>query len=224
MVSLAHPRRVGDASEYVAMAGRLASGKAPAMTAEEMAAFTREWAGSPAGYELQTRQLPPLRGPDGRYDLPHPWIYPLLSVPGVWLARSVGLADPWGLVAFNLALVLQLLVVGGPPRGRPVVTHAAGGSAGVVDRQAHLGPVHCVCRRQRRRRLATSGVDRAAGSRRWPEPRARRRGRGVHRDRRDLPSPPPPIVGLDGGRAARRRLRRSARWRTTSCAWAASRR
>ncbi len=109
MLTLANPRRVGDASEYVAMAGRLASGKPPAMTAEEMAAFTREWAGSPAGYELQTRQLPPLLGPDGRYDLPHPWIYPLLSVPGVWLARAVGLADPWGLVALNLVLVLQVL-------------------------------------------------------------------------------------------------------------------
>jgi hypothetical protein len=109
MFALAHPRRVGDASEYVAMAGRLASGKAPAMTADEMAAFTREWAGWSAGYELQTRQLAPLRGHDGRYDMPHPWVYSLLAVPGVWLARGVGLADPWGLVAFNLVLVLQLL-------------------------------------------------------------------------------------------------------------------
>ncbi|BCS35184.1 hypothetical protein TBR22_A44110 [Luteitalea sp. TBR-22] len=109
MCLLARPHQVGDASEYVAMAGRLASGRPPAMTAEEMAAFTRAWAGSTAGYELQSRQLDPLRGTDGRYDMPHSWVYPLIAVPGVWLARLVGAGDPWGLVLLNVALVLAVL-------------------------------------------------------------------------------------------------------------------
>jgi len=85
---LARPRRVGDASEYVAMAGRLASGKSPAMTAAEMEAFTLAWDDSDAGYELRTRRLPELRGRDGRWDMPHMWLYPLLSVPYVWIARE----------------------------------------------------------------------------------------------------------------------------------------
>jgi len=120
MFALAHPRRVGDASEYVAMAGRLASGKAPAMTADEMAAFTREWAGSSAGYELQTRQLPPLRGHDGRYDMPHPWVYSLLAVPGVWLSTIPLSGDTISVMDVS-ATVLQYF-------GRPVPPDADGGS------------------------------------------------------------------------------------------------
>ncbi len=106
---LARPRRVGDASEYVAMAGRLASGKSPAMTAAEMEAFTLAWDDSDAGYELRTRRLPELRGRDGRWDMPHMWLYPLLSVPFVWIARLAGASDPWGLVGLNASMMAWLL-------------------------------------------------------------------------------------------------------------------
>ncbi|AMY12180.1 hypothetical protein LuPra_05453 [Luteitalea pratensis] len=109
MVSLAAPRRVGDASEYVAMAGRLADMGAPTFSARDMAAFTAAWAGTGTGFELQTRQLPELQGHDGRWDMPHMWLYPLLSVPFVWIARIASVGDPWGLVALNVSMVAGLL-------------------------------------------------------------------------------------------------------------------
>jgi hypothetical protein len=109
MCLLARPRRVGDASEYVAMAQRLADLRAPAFSAQDMAAFTAAYAAGGNGFELQTRQLPELQGPDGRWDMPHMWLYPLLSVPFVWAVRLTGAADPWGLVGLNVSLVAWLL-------------------------------------------------------------------------------------------------------------------
>jgi hypothetical protein len=109
MISLAAPRRVGDASEYVAMAGRLADLGAPTFSAADMAAFTTAWATTDTGFELQTRQLPELQGRDGRWDMPHMWLYPLLSVPFVWGTRLMGAGDPWGLVALNVTMVAALL-------------------------------------------------------------------------------------------------------------------
>jgi hypothetical protein len=109
MLSMAAPRRVGDASEYVAMAGRLADLRAPTFSAADMTAFTAAWAATGTGFELQTRQLPELQGRDGRFDMPHMWLYPLLSVPLVWIARLLGTGDPWGLVALNVGMVASLL-------------------------------------------------------------------------------------------------------------------
>src|SRR5918993_2002878 len=105
MLSLAHPRSVGDASEYVAMAGHLADLRPPSFTPDDLQRFTRTWAGSDAAFELETRHIPLLVGRDGRQDMPHMWLYPLLAVPGVWMARAGGLGDQWGLVALNVALV-----------------------------------------------------------------------------------------------------------------------
>src|SRR6478736_1892469 len=109
MLSLAAPRRVGDASEYVAMAGRLADLGAPTFSAHDMATFTAKWATTDTGFELQTRQLPELQGRDGRWDMPHMWLYPLLSVPFVWVARIASIGDAWGLVALNVSMVAGLL-------------------------------------------------------------------------------------------------------------------
>ena len=109
MLSLAAPRRVGDASEYVAMAGRLADLRPPTFSAADVAAFTAAWEGTGTGFELQTRQLPPLQGRDARWDMPHMWLYPLLSVPFVWVARIAGASDAWGLVGLNVGMVAALL-------------------------------------------------------------------------------------------------------------------
>lgn len=109
MCLLARPRRVGDASEYVAMAGRLADLRAPTFSAQDLAAFTAAHAAGDTGFELQTRRLPELEGRDGRWDMPHMWLYPLLSVPFVWAARLAGAEDPWGLVGLNISLVAWLL-------------------------------------------------------------------------------------------------------------------
>lgn len=108
MLSLAAPRNVGDASEYVAMAGRLANLQAPTFSAADMAAFTAGWASTDTGFELQTRQIPELQGRDGRFDMPHMWLYPLLSVPFVRVARLIGASDPWGLVVLNVAMLAWL--------------------------------------------------------------------------------------------------------------------
>ncbi len=105
MLAGARPRSVGDASEYVAMTGRLADLQPPTFSAADMADFTRTWAGTDTGFELQTRQVAQLEGRDQRWDMPHMWLYPLLGVPWVWVARLAGLSDAWGLVALNVALV-----------------------------------------------------------------------------------------------------------------------
>jgi hypothetical protein len=105
----AHPRRVGDASEYVAMAGRLADLRGPTFSAQDMTAFTATHATGENGFELQTRQLPDLQGKDGRWDMPHMWLYPLASVPFVWVARVARGGDAWGLAGLNVAMVAWLL-------------------------------------------------------------------------------------------------------------------
>lgn len=109
MLSLASPRATGDASEYVAMASNLASFRPPALTRAEMDAFTLRHATLPGDFELGTRRFPDLVGRDGRQDMPHMWTYSALAVPGVWLARSVGAGDAWGLVALNVAALALLL-------------------------------------------------------------------------------------------------------------------
>lgn len=109
MLSLASPRATGDASEYVAMAANLASFRPPALTSAEMAAFTQRHATLPGHFELDTRRFPELVGRDGRQDMPHMWTYSALAVPGVWLARAVGAADAWGLVALNVVALGLLL-------------------------------------------------------------------------------------------------------------------
>jgi hypothetical protein len=91
------------------MAGRLADLRPPTFSATDISAFTAAWKATETGFELQTRQLKPLQGRDGRWDMPHMWLYPLLSVPFVWIARAADGSDAWGLVSLNVAMVAALL-------------------------------------------------------------------------------------------------------------------
>lgn len=109
MLALAHPRRVGDASEYVAMASQLADGRGAALSEADLRAFTARHATTAAGFELETRRIAELRGRDGRYDMPHMWVYPLLAVPGVWVTSVVHVSPAWAFVALNLACLGGLL-------------------------------------------------------------------------------------------------------------------
>ncbi len=110
MLVLASPRNTGDASEYVGMAINLARLDPPALSDADIRALP-DRASRHAGFELETRRIPELRGRDGRFDMPHMWLYALLAVPGIWAAQVVGAPPAWGFVGLNLALVAGVLAV-----------------------------------------------------------------------------------------------------------------
>lgn len=108
MVAMATPRRVGDASEYVAMALNLSRLRPPALSAADFAEIDAAFARHPGEFELATRRLPELQGTDGRQDMPHMWVYPLLAVPFVFAATAIGAPPAWGFVALNTVLLAVL--------------------------------------------------------------------------------------------------------------------
>ena len=105
------PRNVGDSSEYLGMAINLASGRPPSLSDQELRDLAAAAGQSGAGFELETRRIPEMRGRDGRYDMPHMWVYSLIATPGVWLARAAGAAPAWGFLFTNLTLVGALIGV-----------------------------------------------------------------------------------------------------------------
>ena len=105
------PRNVGDSSEYLGMAINLASGRPPSLSDQELRDLRAAAGQSGAGFELETRRIPEMRGRDGRYDMPHMWVYSLIATPGVWLARAAGAAPAWGFLFTNLTLVGALIGV-----------------------------------------------------------------------------------------------------------------
>jgi len=109
MLALAQPRRVGDASEYVAMASQFADGRGAALSEADLRAFTARHAPTAAAFELETRRITELRGRDGRYDMPHMWVYPLLAVPGVWVTSVLHVSPAWAFVTLNTACLGGLL-------------------------------------------------------------------------------------------------------------------
>jgi hypothetical protein len=109
MSSQAEPRNTGDSSEYLGMAINLAAGRPPSLSEDELR--TLRAAQAHGGFELESRRIPEMRGADGRYDMPHMWVYPLLATPGVWVARMAGAAPAWGLVFTNLVLVAGLVAL-----------------------------------------------------------------------------------------------------------------
>ena len=74
------------------MAMQLAAGRPPSFTEDELRGM-RAASGMPeAGFELETRRFPEIRAADGRYEMPHMWVYSLLATPGVLGARLLGAA------------------------------------------------------------------------------------------------------------------------------------
>ncbi|HTU99769.1 MAG TPA: hypothetical protein VMF13_04470 [Luteitalea sp.] len=111
MLSQAAPRNTGDSSEYLGMAMQFAAGRPPSFTEGELRGM-RTASGMPeAGFELETRRFQEIRGADGRYEMPHMWVYSLLATPAVWGARLLRAAPVWGLVATNVALLAGLLAL-----------------------------------------------------------------------------------------------------------------
>jgi hypothetical protein len=108
MILMASPRRVGDASEYVAMAMNMAEWKPPALSDEDFTRIGTELVGHAGEFELTTRRLPELRGTDRRQDMPHMWLYALLAAPGVAVTSQIGVSPAWAFVGVNVLLVAGL--------------------------------------------------------------------------------------------------------------------
>jgi hypothetical protein len=103
----ASPRNVGDSSEYLGMAVNLAGGRPPFLSDGELRGLASASAQPGAGFELETRRIPEMLGRDGRYDMPHMWVYSLIATPAVWLARVADAPPAWGFLLTNLALIVS---------------------------------------------------------------------------------------------------------------------
>ena len=126
MLALAWPpqrRHIGDSGEYVAMAVNLVHGSPPSMSVDDLPRARAFFAGD-ANFRLD---LPRDRAPDGRYDFPHFWFYPLLAAPFVGLALSIGAHPVVGFTALNVLLLLSAAFVMHPRVPPPVSLLLAAG-------------------------------------------------------------------------------------------------
>jgi hypothetical protein len=103
LVSDSTPRRVGDASEYMAMAMSLGRLSGPAVAASDIDTFSYAIWARDYGFTLVS---PGLRGQDTRQDFSHFWFYPLLAAPFVRLAEAAGAHPNYGFAALNILLLL----------------------------------------------------------------------------------------------------------------------
>jgi hypothetical protein len=102
------PRRVGDGSEYMAMARQLGRLSGPTIGPEDIEYFSQQPWGDIDGHRAGDQGL---RGADQRQDFIHFWFYPLLAAPLVRLAEAVGVHPNWGFTALNVLLLLGTAVV-----------------------------------------------------------------------------------------------------------------
>jgi hypothetical protein len=126
-VSDSHPQRVGDGTEYVAMALNLAAARPPSLSSDDVTTAHAVFDASP-GFERARLPSGPA-GADGRRDTYHFWLYSLVAAPGVALARTLGVHVNYAFTLVNGALLLGVawlllrgghtlaacLLVAGPP-------------------------------------------------------------------------------------------------------------
>lgn len=116
-------RRTGDAHQYHAMAGSLASLRPPALSASETAAY-KSWlrsqpsaSGFPGGVRAVDQ---PALVREGRQEFSHFWAYPLLAAPFVVAVDRLGLHRAYAFLIVNaLLLAMALWAIG--RWSRPVV-------------------------------------------------------------------------------------------------------
>lgn len=101
----ANPVRVGDGHEYVAVALNLARGHAPSFAPDQIPALEAELRALGPSFASVSLSHPDLVGRDGRQDVPHFWLYPMLALPGVLAALALGVSPLWGFVALHLVLL-----------------------------------------------------------------------------------------------------------------------
>ncbi len=117
----ANPVRVGDGHEHVAVALALARGHGPAFAPDQIPSLEAELRALGPSFSDASLVHPDLVGRDGRQDLPHFWLYPLLATPAVKLALMLGASPLWGFVALH-ALLLGALAALMVSRPAPVWT------------------------------------------------------------------------------------------------------
>jgi len=107
LVGWSPQQRVGDAGEYMAMSWNITHFRPPALTEEDIVRLDQHLAELEPGlkdYRGSVPRLPSLWA-DGRYDMLHFWMYPLLASPFVGVANVLDVPDTYGFAAFNLLLV-----------------------------------------------------------------------------------------------------------------------
>jgi hypothetical protein len=104
-------RRVGDGVEYWAMAEQLAAFKLPSASRADILKLERGARRVGHGFELSPLRFPQLVAADGGQDFPHFWLYPLVTVPALWLTRLAGVHPNWAFTLTNCALLAWAFVV-----------------------------------------------------------------------------------------------------------------
>ncbi len=105
------PVRVGDGHEHVAVALNLAQGHAPSFAPDQIPAREAELRALGPTFSTASLSHPDLVGRDGRQDVPHFWLYPLLATPFVKGALVLDVSPLWGFVALNGTLLAALVAL-----------------------------------------------------------------------------------------------------------------
>ena len=103
-VASSHPRRVGDGTEYMAMAMNMAELRPPSVTASDIADIESKFQAM-GNYSQSTLRNDIFLRPDGRQDFPHFWFYSALAAPEVRIAETVGINPAYAFAFLNAALL-----------------------------------------------------------------------------------------------------------------------
>ena len=107
----ANPVRVGDGHEHVAVALSFARGHAPSFAPDQIPSLEAELRALGPSFSTASLSHPDLVGRDGRQDVPHFWLYPLLAAPLVATALLLDVSPLWGFVALHVALLAALVAL-----------------------------------------------------------------------------------------------------------------
>jgi hypothetical protein len=88
------------------MALNLASFHPPALSTSDLHRTERRFREIQHGYEVVPLEMPALRASDGRQDFPHFWLYPLTTVPALWITEALSLHPNTAFTATNLLLAV----------------------------------------------------------------------------------------------------------------------
>lgn len=98
--------RVGDGSEYMAMAHAFATGHDPVLSPSEMTQDLAFRNGLGQSFANIVLIIKPLQNSHGGQNFPHFWMYSLLASPGVFIAMAIHIHPNWGFAALNTLLFL----------------------------------------------------------------------------------------------------------------------
>jgi hypothetical protein len=99
LIAISTPRHVGDSHDYVLVAENLSRFEPATASTAQVAELNRT-----TGVDWRAAHL--VLPHADRYEFSHFFAYPLLAVPGVWLARLAGVSVIYGFALLNAALLL----------------------------------------------------------------------------------------------------------------------